>query len=37
MDDENMNHFALDFRDGRIGATSYELMEKHLEKYGDKN
>ena len=35
--DENMEHFALGFKDGRIVATSEELMEMYLEKYGDKN
>jgi len=35
--DENMEHFALGFKDGRIVATSDALMEMYLEKYGNKN
>ena len=35
--DENMEHFALGFKDGRIVATSDAWMEMYLEKYGDKN
>ena len=35
--DENMEHFALGFKDGRIVATSDELMEMYLAKYRDNN
>lgn len=35
--DEAMEHFALGFKDGRIVATSSELMEEYQKRYGKEN